>query len=744
MTFRPRLTVPLVISAFMLCVSFVAPSVARADTLSWQRTYAGPDNLPNGDSAPLPVAGAFNGVSFADATHGWAIGVRVDNVGIGVPAGMFAFTSDGGSTWTSGTVGTAAELNAVVTRPDGRVWAVGAAGTVARWTGTSWTASTVSGWPSGKQLRAVTFTDETHGWAVGDGLGVVRTTDAGVTWSIVTTPTTTGASLRGVAPIDATHALAVGDGGSMRLLTGASSSAKSSGTGNALYGATFVDINRGWAVGDGPTILRTANGGTTWTPVSPLPLPAGVPESARSTRAARGVAFFDSMNGVVVGRYQTVWRTFDGGDTWACAALKDDGTGDDAELRGVAFVPGASDAPVAVGRGYGLQLASSDDKARAYRGTWADRVVPPPTPPTAPIGVTLADGGTPGQPSIRVSWTDASSNEDGFVVERALGSPAGVYSRVGTVTAGETTLVDTGIDWSSTWYYRVRSFRGTVSSAWTASSAGLKVDGIAPATFADIQTSYLESAHIVLAASDAGSGVATTRYKFDGVSGEGTVIDASGVGRHTLEYWSVDTAGNEEARHLATFTITSPAVPDTIAPVTTSDARRSYVGPATVSLSATDNIGGSGVARTYACIDGASQVETTVVTVTALGHHTLRFWSVDAAGTSEATQTVTFDVLQATKLHITSNHTKVTHRHPVTIYGTISPDMPSGTHVVVYAKKPHSSRWVKLATRSTYSRHHWTYKYAPSTRGTWYFQARFGATSKYAACTSSSRKISVR
>lgn len=35
--------------------------------------------------------------------------------------------------------------------------------------------------------------------------------------------------------------------------------------GNTLHGVNFVSSTEGWAVGDYGTILKTTNGGTTWT-----------------------------------------------------------------------------------------------------------------------------------------------------------------------------------------------------------------------------------------------------------------------------------------------------------------------------------------------------------------------------------------------------------------------------------------------------------------------------------------------
>ncbi len=55
-----------------------------------------------------------------------------------------------------------------------------------------------------------------------------------------------------------------------------------------------------------------------------------------------------------------------------------------------------------------------------------------------------------------------------------------------------------------------------------------------------------------------------------------------------------------------------------------------------VSLSATDNAGGSGVAHTYYILDSGSQTEySTPVTISSEGSHTITFWSVDNANNEE-------------------------------------------------------------------------------------------------------------
>jgi len=187
----------------------------------------------------------------------------------------------------------------------------------------------------------------------------------------------------------------------------------------------------------------------------------------------------------------------------------------------------------------------------------------------------------------------------------------------------------------------------------TISPVAAVVDATAPVTVSDALATYVSSAAIKLTATDAGTGVAATYYKLDGgVQTTGTAVSVSTLGAHTLEFWSTDKAGNIEAHKTANFTITAPVVLDTTAPVTVSDALATYVSSATIKLTASD--AGSGVASTYYVLDGGLQVTGSSVTVTALGAHTLQFWSVDVAGNAELRKTAAFTITAPVVLDTTA------------------------------------------------------------------------------------------
>jgi hypothetical protein len=178
----------------------------------------------------------------------------------------------------------------------------------------------------------------------------------------------------------------------------------------------------------------------------------------------------------------------------------------------------------------------------------------------------------------------------------------------------------------------------------------VKLDNAAPATVSDAVATYASAAAIHLTASDgfAGSGAAHTFYRLDAsAQAEGTTIVTAAAGSHTLEFWSVDAAGNAGTHQVATFAVT-PA-PDLTPPHTTSDAAPVYSGSATVHLQASDEVGGSGVAHTFYRLDAGAQAEGTTVSTGALGSHAIEYWSVDAAGNVEAPRhTATFVVAAVT------------------------------------------------------------------------------------------------
>ena len=144
---------------------------------------------------------------------------------------------------------------------------------------------------------------------------------------------------------------------------------------------------------------------------------------------------------------------------------------------------------------------------------------------------------------------------------------------------------------------------------------------------------YVTSVVVLLTASDnaGGAGLETTMYRLDGGSWltyPAGGVDVDGDGEHTVEFYSVDNVGNEEAVDSETFVI------DCTAPSTTADVEGSNV-----TLEASDAV--SGVDSTMYRVDGGDWTEYDgTFAVTAAGNHTVDFYSVDEAGNVEMIDSV--------------------------------------------------------------------------------------------------------
>ncbi|MCH8300131.1 MAG: T9SS type A sorting domain-containing protein [Candidatus Marinimicrobia bacterium] len=248
-------------------------------------------------------------LSFIDATTGWAMGsfggFGEDNTAAG--AGLFK-TTDGGATWAQQNVGSdlLGLLVQFVSADEG--WAVVADGTLDPFNlvgsilhssngGNTWNTQYTTN-PQ-NVILSISFIDANNGWALVDSIGdedvippstIIHTTDGGATWVTQLRDTTEG----------------------------------------AFEVIQFVDANNGWVVGDSAKILRTINGGTTWTLVTNT----GIPSSSRS-----GALFFldPNIGWIAVGSEgpedNIVLHTVDGGVNWTTSSVL--GTSD---IFGIDFV----------------------------------------------------------------------------------------------------------------------------------------------------------------------------------------------------------------------------------------------------------------------------------------------------------------------------------------------------------------------------------------------------------------------
>jgi regulation of enolase protein 1 (concanavalin A-like superfamily) len=253
-------------------------------------------------------------------------------------------------------------------------------------------------------------------------------------------------------------------------------------------------------------------------------------------------------------------------------------------------------------------------------------------------------------PTTSITWSPGTADgEEGwyvtgpsFTLAAEDGDGSGVASTEYRLDGGAWTAYDGAVtvpDGEHTVDYRSTDEAGNQEDA---QQSEVKVDTTTPATGAT-QEKAGNGVKVVLDASDATSGVASTEYRLDGgawTDYTGPVV-VTGAGDHTVRFRSTDVAGNVEEEGSIDVTVDGPPA-DTTAPVTTvktdpvsPDGSAGWFTTAPkVTLSATD--AGSGVARTeYRIGNGEWTAYTAPFTITAQGRHVLEVRSVDEAGNVE-------------------------------------------------------------------------------------------------------------
>jgi len=272
------------------------------NTTNGGQTWA--NQLP-GPSVSPGLNPTLNSVRFTDTLNGVSVG----------NGGYILTTADGGQDWMpqehgyagNGLAATGTDANNAKALLDDSVLLSTSDG------GQHWTPAAL---PSA--FTNMYFLNAMDGWAVQDNRpNVYSTTDGGVTWQLHNTPS--NLPLLAVQAIDANTIVAVG--GDINLVAGDVIVRSTDGgntwtlltrPGKAQYftSVDFVNSTTGWVAGSfPPDILMTTDGGVTWVEQSI--------SVSSSDYTLLGLSFADTQNGWAVGALGTVIHTSNGGQTWA-------------------------------------------------------------------------------------------------------------------------------------------------------------------------------------------------------------------------------------------------------------------------------------------------------------------------------------------------------------------------------------------------------------------------------------------
>ncbi len=269
---------------------------------------------------------------------------------------------------------------------------------------------------------------------------------------------------------------------------------------------------------------------------------------------------------------------------------------------------------------------------------------------TPPVIVQQANAVMVSDTTAMVSWgTDEYS---GSQVDFGLAANDLRFRAGATGITADHKVALTGLTSGATYYYQVTSqdiagnlVQSAVQSFNASVDSSAPVTGVSPAggTFYAVQTVRLSCTD-----NSDGSGCDKTYYTEDGSEPTTsstvytTAISISST--TTLKFFSVDLAGNSEPVKTESYTIITDSTPPSTS-VSTPGGKYSSI--QNVSLSCTDNSGGSGCDKTYYTEDGSEPTTSSTVYATAISISsttTLKFFSVDLAGNSESVQTEAYNV----------------------------------------------------------------------------------------------------
>ena len=97
--------------------------------------------------------------------------------------------------------------------------------------------------------------------------------------------------------------------------------------------------------------------------------------------------------------------------------------------------------------------------------------------------------------SIKIDWTDAFSDETGFIIERCEGASCENFSQINSVSANTTSFTDNTVLWGKTYRYRIKAYKNATCSWYVYSNtASATTDVMAPASLSasELKTTSLK------------------------------------------------------------------------------------------------------------------------------------------------------------------------------------------------------------------------------------------------------------
>jgi hypothetical protein len=135
----------------------------------------------------------------------------------------------------------------------------------------------------------------------------------------------------------------------------------------------------------------------------------------------------------------------------------------------------------------------------SYSNTASTTTPAAPTPPAAPGNLTAASAS---MNQINLSWTDNSTNEDGFKIERCSGVGCSNFAQIAVVSANVIGYLNNGLSASTAYSYRVRAYNSGGDSSYSNTASATTPAPPVPAAPGNLAATAVSTSQVNLSWTD--------------------------------------------------------------------------------------------------------------------------------------------------------------------------------------------------------------------------------------------------